>query len=254
MTNTEKQKPVRLGGMQSHTKDLFNRGIGSEGTCSTAADTAAKEVTLGTTFALVSEATIIVNFANGISVANATLAVTHTDLSGTQTTEAAKAIKYRSAALPANLVKAGDKLLLRYDGTAFNVVGVLDQDISGKANSADLASVATSGSYNDLDDKPTIPTVPTDVSAFNNDAGYLTEHQDISGKADKSSTVSNVSYNSTSGKLQKTINGTTSDVCDIVTSGFEITTDETTGEDTFTALGSATVTHNDTTGADEFTF
>ena len=30
-----------------------------------------------------------------------------------------------------------------------------------------------------------IPTVPTNVSAFTNDAGYLTEHQDISGKADK---------------------------------------------------------------------
>ena len=43
--------------------------------------------------------------------------------------------------------------------------------ISGKPN---LATVATSGSYNDLSNKPTIPTVPTDVSAFNNDAGYLT--------------------------------------------------------------------------------
>jgi hypothetical protein len=31
-----------------------------------------------------------------------------------------------------------------------------------------------SGSYNDLSDKPTIPTVPANVSAFNNDAGYLT--------------------------------------------------------------------------------
>ncbi len=31
----------------------------------------------------------------------------------------------------------------------------------------------------------TIPTVPTKVSAFTNDAGYLTQHQDISGKADK---------------------------------------------------------------------
>ena len=57
------------------------------------------------------------------------------------------------------------------------------QDISGKANSADLATVATSGSYNDLLNKPTIPVVPTDISAFNNDAGYLTQHQDISGKA-----------------------------------------------------------------------
>ena len=37
-----------------------------------------------------------------------------------------------------------------------------------------LAAVATSGSYNNLIDKPTIPTVPTAVSAFTNDAGYLT--------------------------------------------------------------------------------
>lgn len=37
-----------------------------------------------------------------------------------------------------------------------------------------------SGSYNDLSDKP------TNVSEFTNDAGYLTQHQDISGKADKS--------------------------------------------------------------------
>ena len=32
-----------------------------------------------------------------------------------------------------------------------------------------------SGSYNDLTDKPTIPTVPTNVGAFENDRGYLTE-------------------------------------------------------------------------------
>ena len=43
-----------------------------------------------------------------------------------------------------------------------------------------------SGSYNDLSDKPTIPTVPSKVSAFTNDAGYLTQHQDISGKANAS--------------------------------------------------------------------
>ena len=41
------------------------------------------------------------------------------------------------------------------------------------------------GDYNDLSNKPTIPVVPTNVGAFTNDAGYLTEHQDISGKADK---------------------------------------------------------------------
>ena len=48
-----------------------------------------------------------------------------------------------------------------------------------------LHAVATSGDYDDLINKPTIPTVPTNVSAFTNDAGYLTEHQSIAGKADK---------------------------------------------------------------------
>lgn len=37
-----------------------------------------------------------------------------------------------------------------------------------------LALVATSGSYNDLIDKPVIPEVPTDISVFNNDVGYVT--------------------------------------------------------------------------------
>jgi len=55
-----------------------------------------------------------------------------------------------------------------------------------KANSADLATVATSGSYNDLSNKPTIPVVPTNVSAFTNDAGYLTQHQSLSGYATES--------------------------------------------------------------------
>lgn len=44
-----------------------------------------------------------------------------------------------------------------------------------------LASVATSGSYSDLSNKPTIPVMPTNVSAFINDAGYLTQHQSLDG-------------------------------------------------------------------------
>jgi uncharacterized protein (TIGR02145 family)/uncharacterized repeat protein (TIGR02543 family) len=48
---------------------------------------------------------------------------------------------------------------------------------SGKAqimNKPNFATVATSGNYNDLTNKPTIPTVPSNVSAFQNDAGYIT--------------------------------------------------------------------------------
>ncbi|MDY6327796.1 MAG: hypothetical protein SPL47_10875, partial [Bacteroidales bacterium] len=36
------------------------------------------------------------------------------------------------------------------------------------------ATVGFSGDYNDLTNKPVIPTVPTNVSAFTNDAGYIT--------------------------------------------------------------------------------
>ena len=46
---------------------------------------------------------------------------------------------------------------------------------------------------------------------------FLTSHQDISGKADKSATVSNVAYDSTNAKITKTINGTTSDVVTVAT-------------------------------------
>lgn len=46
-----------------------------------------------------------------------------------------------------------------------------------------LSTVATSGSYSDLSNKPTIPVVPTKVSAFINDAGYLTQHQSLNGYA-----------------------------------------------------------------------
>lgn len=75
-------------------------------------------------------------------------------------------------------------------------VNMLDADLVDDTNSAHKFVSAQeketwnnksdfSGSYNDLTDKPVIPVVPTNVSAFNNDAGYLTQHQDISGKVDK---------------------------------------------------------------------
>ncbi len=62
----------------------------------------------------------------------------------------------------------------------------LDGDLTladiGAAAADDLAKVATSGSYNDLSD---LPSIPTKVGELENDKGYLTEHQDVSGKVDK---------------------------------------------------------------------
>lgn len=54
-----------------------------------------------------------------------------------------------------------------------------------------------SGSYNDLTNKPTIPTVPTNISSFTNDVGYLTEHQDITGKEDKTNKTTTIDNEST---------------------------------------------------------
>ena len=45
-------------------------------------------------------------------------------------------------------------------------------------NTPSLATVATTGNYNDLDNRPQIPQIPADVSAFNNDKGYLTTETD----------------------------------------------------------------------------
>ena len=92
-------------------------------------------------------------------------------------------------------------------------VDITVPSIEGLTKDADLATVAKSGSYEDLSNKPTIPSldgyaktteIPSKVSELENDSnylssipeeyvtetelsakGYLTEHQDISGKVDK---------------------------------------------------------------------
>ena len=63
--------------------------------------------------------------------------------------------------------------------------------ISGSVTTLDssLATVAKSGDYDDLTNKPTIPTIPTNVSAFTNDAGYVTSSA-LSGYAQTSSLAS----------------------------------------------------------------
>lgn len=198
MDNETKQKSVNMEDMQAHTRSLHNKGIGNSGTCPTAAGTAEKAVTLGTTFSLVTGATILVTFTNAISVAGATLAVTHTPLGASEaTTEAAKPIYYRGAALAADMVKAGDSILMRYNGTQFDILGTLDTDTN---------------------------------------------------------TVTDLSYDSYTGKLQKTVNGETSDVVTIVNSGFRITEDDTNGIDELTAIGSATIVEDNTNGIDELNF
>lgn len=67
---------------------------------------------------------------------------------------------------------------LTINGIKYNIKDATARTmLDTKANTADLAKVATSGSYSDLINKP------TNVSAFANDAGYLTAHQSLDGYA-----------------------------------------------------------------------
>lgn len=92
---------------------------------------------------------------------------------------------------------------------------VINAALDTKTNDADLATVAKSGSYDDLSNKPVIPSMPTVDQVYNSastnaqsgvaiaGAGFLTEHQDISGKAnisDLATVATSGSYNDLTNK------------------------------------------------------
>ena len=59
--------------------------------------------------------------------------------------------------------------------------------------------------------------IGTDNCLYSNGTKVLTSHQDISGKADKATTVTSVDYDSGNKKITKTINGTATDVVTVAT-------------------------------------
>ena len=131
-TTGHENEVVRVSGLKATMRKGGNLGIPNKAACSTTAATAAKTITLKEGFALEDGAMVLVTFANAITVANATLAVTYPNAAGTQQTTAAKPIKYGGAALAANLIKANMMVMLRYytDGEnsandCWNVVGDL---------------------------------------------------------------------------------------------------------------------------------
>ena len=96
--------------------------------------------------------------------------------------------------------------------TASPAYNIKNEDITNWNNKSDF-----SGDYNDLENKPTIPTIPSKVSAFENDVGYLTQHQDISGKLDVSKVKT--SQSTTSGDVYDVtyINSVLGDIDTILT-------------------------------------
>ena len=89
-----------------------------------------------------------------------------------------------------------------------------------------------------IQNKPTIPTVPTDVSAFNNDAGYLTSYNDTN------TTYSLDSSNENVNDVKLTLVGSNSSTDSVViTKGNNITfSNVTTGGFTISAAGSGSGT------------
>ena len=89
----------------------FSQYAQGHGTCSTAAATAAKTVSI-TDYTLVTGGIIAVYFTNAVP-ANATLNVT---------SKGAKPIFYDGIAITAGVIDAGETALLMYDGTNYNVI------------------------------------------------------------------------------------------------------------------------------------
>lgn len=85
---------------------------------------------------------------------------------------------------------------------------------SGVTNKPNFAAVATSGSYNDLSNKPTIPTVPTNVSSFTNDAGYITS----SGSCSYATTAGTATYANSAGSASSAGYATSAGSADYATS------------------------------------
>lgn len=91
-----------------------------------------------------------------------------------------------------------------------SIIASIEQQIAGKMDSVTLAKVATSGSYNDLADKPTIPSAVTENTVsgwgFTKNAGTYSKPSTGIPKTDLASEVQN-SLGKADYSVQYTING-----------------------------------------------
>ena len=112
----------------AQTGDMATLGYGY-GDCSTAGATAAKTVSIPNTV-LTPGGIIAVNFQNAFTASSPTLSVNGS---------AAKAIKLFGNAMPMGKVHANTILVMNYDGTQFNVIGILSQTAAAPTGFVDLA-------------------------------------------------------------------------------------------------------------------
>ena len=112
----------------AQTGDMATLGFGY-GVCETAGATAAKTVSITNTV-LTPGGVIAVNFVNAFTASSPTLSVNGS---------AAKPIKLYGNAMPMGKVHANTILVMNYDGTQFNVIGILSQTAAAPTGFVDLA-------------------------------------------------------------------------------------------------------------------
>ena len=112
----------------TNTGDAATLGFGY-GVCSTAGATAAKTVSI-TNFVLTPSSVFAVLFQNAFTASSPTLSVNGS---------AAKAIKLYGNAMPMGKVHANTILVMAYDGTQFNVIGIQSQTAAAPTGFVDLA-------------------------------------------------------------------------------------------------------------------
>lgn len=126
-----------------------------------------------------------VKIGSNISVTSGTISITKSNVTSAlgYTPPTSDTVYNNATTSTAGLMSASDKVKL--NSIAANANNYTHPSTHPASMITGLASVATSGSYSDLSNKPTIPVVPTNVSAFINDAGYLTQHQSLDDYAKK---------------------------------------------------------------------
>ena len=112
----------------ANTGDMAVLGFGY-GVCSTAGATAAKTVSI-TNFVLTPSSVFAVLFQNAFTASSPTLSVNG---------GAAKAIKLYGSAVPMGKVHNNTILVMVYDGTQLNVIGILSQTAAAPSGFVDLA-------------------------------------------------------------------------------------------------------------------
>lgn len=153
-----------------------------------------------------------VKVGNNISVSDGTISLNKSNVTSAlgYTPPTSDTVYDNATTTTAGLMSASDKVKL--NNIADNANNYIHPSTHPTSMITGLADVATSGSYNDLTDKPNIPasitidselsttstnpvqnkvvksaidavtaSIPTKVSTLQNDAGYLTQHQSLDG-------------------------------------------------------------------------